>query len=320
MLAARRKPAEGKTGQAAISYSSHFAHASCIRSHPVRSTKSLQFNKRSADPKNTMWCKQCQQDVPGVATADGGRICCLRCGQPFVAIADSPAPTPTGTEDQKPATEAPARTAAEVSAAPPCYDGWDLDEQLRHIERVLEAGHGKNPIRSTPRPEAHRLDPPHGGPPAWHITPAAQPARRRRRRSTGAASAMGALAWIALSLGTMSFLCGAILLGWSLVTGRQELWTLGLPITLGGQIALLVGLVFQLDRLWHDSRHAAAKLDDVDEQLHELKTATTLLGTAHHSPSGAFYSHLVGGASPELLLNDLKSQLDLLAIRITQEE
>lgn len=127
------------------------------------------------------------------------------------------------------------------------------------------------------------------------------------------------LTWGALSLGTMAFVCGGILLGWSLSSGRQELWTIGLPIALGGQIALLVGLVLQLDRLWHNSRHAAAKLQHVDEQLHDLKAATTLLGT-NASPGGAFYVHLANGAGPELLLSDLKAQLDLLALKMSEYE
>jgi hypothetical protein len=131
---------------------------------------------------------------------------------------------------------------------------------------------------------------------------------------------LAVLTWIALALGITAFACGGMLLGWSVVAGRDELWTLGLPIALGGQIALLVGLMLQLDRLWHDSRHAAGKLDEVDEQLRELKTATTLLGTSHSSPASAFYSHLSCGASPQLLLSDLKSQIDLLALRIARAE
>ena len=39
--------------------------------------------------------------------------------------------------------------------------------------------------------------------------------------------------------------------------------------------------------------------------------------SAHvHSPGETFYSHLAGGANPQLLLSDLKSQLDLLADKI----
>ena len=103
------------------------------------------------------------------------------------------------------------------------------------------------------------------------------------------------------------------------MAGRQELWNIGLPVALVGQIALLVGLVLQLDRLWRDSREAAAKLDNVDEQLHDLKAATTLLGTAQGPAATTFYSHFAGGASPQLLLTDLKSQIDLLAMRIAQD-
>jgi hypothetical protein len=131
---------------------------------------------------------------------------------------------------------------------------------------------------------------------------------------------LGAFHWFILSGGTTSFACGAILLGWSLATGRQELWSVGLPMALAGQIALLVGLVLQLDRLWHDHRAAAAKLDDVDSQLQELQTTTSLLGTHHGPAGGTFYSHFAGGASPQLLLTDLKGQLDLLAIKIAQDD
>ena len=116
----------------------------------------------------------------------------------------------------------------------------------------------------------------------------------------------------------MAFVCGIVLLGWSFAASRQELWAIGTPIALAGQIALLIGLVLQLDRLWRDGRNAAAKLDTVDEQLHELKTTTTLLGTTH-GPSATFYAHLADGAGPQLLLNDLKSQLDLLAIKLADQ-
>jgi hypothetical protein len=196
-----------------------------------------------------------------------------------------------------------------------------LDQQLQHIERVLNAGEvGGRSSQAVGQQEVARFDPAHPGPAAWHPSLAGKPARSRKPDSRRSSSALGVLAWIALSLGTTTFACGGMLLGWSLVAERQELWSLGLPIALGGQIVLLIGLVLQLDRLWHDSRHAAAKLDHVDQQLHDLKTATTMLGTSHSSAASAFYSHLSHGASPQLLLADLKSQLDLLAVRIGQGE
>ena len=270
-----------------------------------------------------MWCKQCGQDVPGLPSPSEVGFCCPRCGE--LLCADPAA--------------APQPRAAEAAAGHtptddlPDYDDWELDDQLRHIERVLGTakGHGRRSQRVLRR-ERSRIEPAHAAVPPWHVAaPAAAvtaassaaPARPARSRAPAEAAEGGvilpALVWLALSLGTMAFVCGGILLGWSLCTGRQELWTLGLPVAVGGQIALLVGLLLQLDRLWHHSRSAAAKLDVVDEQLHELKTTTTLLGTGH-GPSAAFYSHLADGAGPQLLLSDLKSQLDLLALKMSMRD
>lgn len=125
--------------------------------------------------------------------------------------------------------------------------------------------------------------------------------------------------WAALSLGFMMLVCGGTLLGWSVLAVRPELWPVGLPIAIGGQLALLVGLVLQLDRLWWHNRHTADKLDTVDRQVRDLRHATSLLGTTHSSPAASFYAHFAGGAHPKLLLTDLKSQLDLLAVKIEQE-
>ncbi len=74
----------------------------------------------------------------------------------------------------------------------------------------------------------------------------------------------------------------------------------------------------QLDRIWRDSRRAAARLQTVDKQIHDLKTTTSLLGTTH-APSNAFYAHWAGGAGSDVLLSDLKSQLDLLAAKLAKE-
>ena len=125
------------------------------------------------------------------------------------------------------------------------------------------------------------------------------------------------MVWSSLAAGVLSLVCGGTLLACALGTGRQELWAIGYPIVWAGQIVLLIGLIFQLDRVRRDHRNAAAKLETVDRQIHELKATTSVMGTMH-GPSGAFYAHWANGASPELLLNDLKSQLDLLAVRLSQ--
>jgi hypothetical protein len=167
-----------------------------------------------------------------------------------------------------------------------------------------------------------RYDAAHAGPPTWHI-PLAEQQRERRPDAIPAGKGRGLL-WsmvtsLVLSVGTIGLVCGCGLLGWSLAEGRPELWSIGLPVAAMGQVALLVGLVLQIDRLWRHSHQTVAKLDLVDAQLHEIKTNTTLLG-ANQSPASTFYTHLAHGAGPQLLLTDLKSQLDLLAMKIAQDE
>lgn len=248
-----------------------------------------------------------------MASRDDQTFCCPRCGGGL------PAQSPGHPGDEVPGRDRP--DGDEADWRPTLDDGWELDQQLEHIERVLRSRKAGSPkVPAGDAEQVARLDPSHDGPSAWHAPAAGKPARGSKPTAHPSYYALAVLTWIALSLGTTAFVCGGMLLGWSLVTGREELWAIGLPVALCGQIALLVGLVLQLDRLRHDSRHAAAKLDDVDQQLHELKTATTMLGTSHSSPARAFYSHLAGGANSQLLLTDLKSQLDLLALKIGQQE
>jgi hypothetical protein len=205
----------------------------------------------------------------------------------------------------------------------PSCDSWELDDQLWHIGQVLQVdkaqGHSQEKAYQH---EVARLDPAHNtiGPRHAPPTPVLRRRKSESRSTQGGGSFLGVLIWAALSLGTAALVCGGMLLGWSLIAGRIELWKIGLPIAAGGQIALLIGLVLQLDRLWHDNHHTASKLDEVDEKLHDLKTTATLLGTVHGPSSTAFYTHLAGGANPQLLLSDLKGQLDILAMRIGDQE
>lgn len=275
-----------------------------------------------------MWCQHCRQDVPALPSADSREYCCPRCGEAIPLAAQHTASQGTvpifvlgchknGTVPFSDASSN-ASTCSQDSFS---YDGWEAGEQLRHIGRVLETS---KPASDETEPidwcEISRVDLPQADAPAWHV-PADRPSEKRRQsHHDDSKSAPAVMTWIALALGTTSFVCGGVLLGWSLVTGRRELWTIGLPVALVGQISLLIGLVLQLDRLWRDNRAAAAKLDNVDEQLHDLKTTTTLLGATQGSAGSRFYAHFAGGAGPQLLLADLKSQLDLLATKISQEQ
>lgn len=220
----------------------------------------------------------------------------------------------------EPRASEPAATAApapDQASEPPAYDRWETDERLQHIGRILRPHIQGRGAPKTRRPKTPRIDAAHHTAPAWHRPrKKTAPAKARLR---GGDSGMALVVWAAVSLGVMLLVCGGILLGWSVLAHRDELWTTGLPIAIAGQVLLVVGLVLQLDRLWHHNQSAVAKLDDVDEQLNDLRSTTAMLGTSHSTPAVSFYSHLAGGASPQVLLADLKGQLDLLATRMERE-
>jgi hypothetical protein len=201
---------------------------------------------------------------------------------------------------------------------PPLADSWEIEEQLRHIERVLRIDRPGRQPAAAQEGRRMRLDAAHAEPPRRHKPSKRKKAGRRKAASVQGGSWLGTLAWSMLSLGLMGLTCGGVLLAWSTATGRDELWTIGMPIVLVGQLLLLAGFILQLDRLWQNSREASARLEHVDRRLAELKTTTSLLGTTHSTPAASFYSHMAGGANPELLLADLKGQLDLLAMQISR--
>jgi hypothetical protein len=267
----------------------------------------MQSARIVADAKNTMWCKICRQDVPAQPSADQQILCCPRCGA--VLCAD---PDEASLRDR--AAHSTAEQPSGASAAPtglPWYDGWELDQQLRHIEHVLHGVKRKQHSPST------RIDRAHAAGPDWHV-PVARPPEKRQKAG-GRMTGSRLLMWFSIGLGTISSLYGGVLLGWSLATGRQDLWNTGLPLGLAGQIVLLAGLVLLIDRLWHDNRTTAERLENVGHELHKLQASTTLLETTQGPGAGAFYSHLASGAGPHLLLGDLKCQLDLLTARLAAE-
>ena len=255
-----------------------------------------------------MWCTDCRQDVPALLSGDKESFYCPRCGADLCANSeveqngDETAVESTGLEDEIQDGDDPNT----------CFDDWELEEQLHDIGRALR-------VARCDRRESMRFDRPHAELSGWH-PPATKRSDKRRKTGRENRSAASPLTWFSLAVGTIGFVCGGVLMGWSLAAERPELWTIGLPAALAGQIVLLIGLVMQLDRMRRDGHRSASKLEEVDEQLHDLRTAATLLSTSQGPASTAFYSHFAGGAGPQLLLADLKSQLDLLATRISREE
>ena len=117
----------------------------------------------------------------------------------------------------------------------------------------------------------------------------------------------------------MALACGGVLIAWSLLGSRDDLWSLGMPLAVVGQGGLVIGLLLQLDGLWQSSQKTEDTLTQLDGKLHDLAHTTTMLGTTRSTPAQSFYVHMAEGASPHLLLADLKGQLDLLADRLARK-
>ena len=199
--------------------------------------------------------------------------------------------------------------------APPLpSDDWELETDLRSALRIVNlirhdgAENQPPPIAAAAITSNSRID-------AAHALP--EPAGNLDMR--GSRQRVGLFTWALLSLGVMTFVCGGVLVAWSFAADRADLRTLGVPLTLAGQAALIIGLVMQLEGLWQSSRQTRETLNELDGQLHELRHATTLLTSSYSAPGQSFYAHMAEGASPQLLLADLKGQMDLLAQRMASQ-
>jgi hypothetical protein len=183
-------------------------------------------------------------------------------------------------------------------------EDWQLEADLRSVHRLVEDLRRMDRIDRA-GPAAH----------SPHVPPLAHPAHQHSAATT-APPRGNLLAWTLVSLGLATFACGAVLLGWSFAAGRTDLWPIGMPLALAGQAGLIVGLILQLDGLWHASRRTEQTLGDLDEELGRVRHATTMLSTTKSASGQSFYAHMAEGASPQLLLADVKGQLDLLAQQI----
>jgi hypothetical protein len=185
-------------------------------------------------------------------------------------------------------------------------DDWEWDEQLHTAQRLVASCAVAGISTASARPAtlaAQWRDPDVlSRPPAAALPP--PPAL---------------LARFIFSVGLVMFAFGGALLVWSFIAGRGDLWTCGLPLTLGGQMLLFVGIVLQLDGFRQCQRVAAETLGAMEEELQSLRQATSVMGSSHTTAAQSYHPHLAAGANPQLLLTDLKRQMDLLTLRLAQE-
>jgi hypothetical protein len=149
---------------------------------------------------------------------------------------------------------------------------------LRSVERLL-AGLQKAPADPfiLPRREpAQRPEPTTGALQTWALQPLPN--------HPTAESRGGFLAWLFLSLGLMAFACGGVMLVWSVLESREELWSLGIPLALGGQGAIIFGLIGLAEAAAQRQKQFVAALEEHRQRL-VLMQNLALAGQQTPSPA-----------------------------------
>ncbi|MGL4512891.1 MAG: hypothetical protein ACRCT8_07345 [Lacipirellulaceae bacterium] len=248
---------------------------------------------------NSMWCRHCQQEVPsiGPTTPHGGR--CARCQKTAAAPAKVPAV---------------ALGAASGAAIPAGDVSWRaIDSALRSARATVSAGEAARTLRfdlaeSGLVPRAGSLNP--------------QPARRevvRRPPPRRVARTGQRLAWFVAALGVAMLGLGIGMMATSAFGDRPDLWNPAVGATLAGQGLVIVGLVQLLGHVWTACRQAIVKLSQVHDELRSLRRVADEQAGRHAATAGQFYAELARGAGNEVLLGNLRGQVERLATRLRAE-
>lgn len=250
-----------------------------------------------------MWCQHCGQDVPAITAAAGVPAECSRCGRP---------------SGRKQAEVATKHHAAVDTAA---SEEWSTEQRLRHIGRSLRTPLVVKANAGEVETALHWVDtlalPPGGEEPrGGKSSPNHSRAARARRASD---RRMQLVAWFALVFGLGLAAGGVTLMGMGMFGEESRFWQWGVGVTLAGQAILIGGLVRVLTSLWNSSRTAARRVVEMQQELAEVgRTAEAIVAQRPGGASG-FYGELSRGASPTLLLANLKGQIDHLSTRLHQD-
>jgi hypothetical protein len=213
--------------------------------------------------------------------------------------------------------------AAAVAAAPPRADDWASQQQARRLERELRRSTIEIPAAAAPSLQGpRRFDPPKQLLDSIQqaTTPSLPPSLPQlnvgpyseTRRTQGSQI----VAWLIVAAGSLTLAAGIGLVAWSLAARQMLYWNLAMGLTLGGQGTLIFGLVLVLSRLWRNSRYTSGKLQDVHARLGQLQQTADVLATMRAGGAPSFYTDLMRGASPQVLLANLKGQVDQLSARV----
>jgi hypothetical protein len=182
-----------------------------------------------------MWCSACRQDVPGIAPPSGGVCCCARCGGTLERD--------VAAVDHRCAVEAD-DCSDELLTPRAIFDSWQLEDAENDLLWLLRLP--AEPAVAERRMKGLLADPAH--PPQAMFALSQTPINERLAAPPH--SRFGPfVAWLLIAAGMTAFTCGTALAGWSVWENQQQLWNWGVPIAMAGQIALITGLIMQLDLL-----------------------------------------------------------------------
>jgi hypothetical protein len=241
--------------------------------------------------------------VPAIAAAFEQTLCCARCRYPLSVVNQTEIPTDgVGEQIDRP----PDAGLDDVEGLSPEQQA-ELDAILARAEWLLglegaPADHWKG---ARTRGGFHA---PHPRLQGHHLS------LRNRTSMPHRASRITIASWCALAVALTGFVCGGILLAWSLLSNRPELWNVGETVTLASQVGLLVGLILQLERLGHDRHQTVNRLTILDERVESLRNSTALWSTNRNLRADG-----PNRAPTDSLLADLKSQIDQLANQLGEK-
>jgi hypothetical protein len=168
------------------------------------------------------------------------------------------------------------------------------------LQTIASVGHQSNSPQFPQSPQYEFQLPPQ--PPAQHL-PQHSVATHSAPPQRTTISVLGAfLGFCVVSLGMMGLVCGTVLVGWSLATGRAELWKFGLPTALGGLGVIAIGLLI-------------ANLSKRSKPRRKSKVSNQMHVPAEYAASG-YATPGEMNASPAVL-TELRGQFDILASQMT---
>lgn len=256
-----------------------------------------------------MWCRHCQQEVPAMGSSSATGLRCARCHR-----GSEPAPTKLRVDTSSSASVEPTSQATAYPALSETGARRAIDRALRSAQATVSAGAATHTLRFDLAQTG--LQPEHKTSRSTNSRPRPTASRTAPR---GPSASGQFIAWTLAAVGATTLGLGIGFITWSIMGDRVDLWTPGLAATLTGQGLLIVGLLQIMANLWSADRQAAYRLSQVHDELRQLRRATEEAAGRHASSATQFYADVARNAGPEMLVGNLRSQLDQLAARLRSE-